>query len=58
MWTLTGVEVWTRLKPESDLSESGFVRVHTSTPVSVHTGQSPALSLSVLESVLNGISAL
>ena len=41
-----------------DLSESGFIRVHTSTPVSVHTGQSPALSLSVLESVLNGISAL
>jgi hypothetical protein len=42
----------------TDLSESGFIRVHTSTPVSVHTGQSPALSLSVLESVLNGISAL
>jgi hypothetical protein len=42
----------------TDLSESGLVRVHTSTPVSVHTGQSPALSLSVLESVLNGISAL
>ena len=37
---------------------SGYIRVHTSTPVSVHTGQSPALSLSVLESVLNGISAL
>ena len=32
--------------------------LHSSTPVSVHTGQSPALSLSVLESVLNGISAL
>lgn len=42
----------------TDLAESGFLRVHTSTPVSVHTGQSPALSLSVLESVLNGISAL
>ncbi|MCU1431328.1 MAG: hypothetical protein JWP95_433 [Actinotalea sp.] len=42
----------------TDLSEAGFIRVHTSTPVSVHTGQSPALSLSVLESVLNGISAL
>lgn len=42
----------------TDLSESGYIRVHTSTPVSVHTGQSPALSLSVLESVLNGISAL
>jgi hypothetical protein len=42
----------------TDLAESNHVRVHTSTPVSVHTGQSPALSLSVLESVLNGISAL
>ncbi len=42
----------------TDLADSGFIRVHTSTPVSVHTGQSPALSLSVLESVLNGISAL
>ncbi len=42
----------------TDLSESGHLRIHTSTPVSVHTGQSPALSLSVLESVLNGISAL
>jgi hypothetical protein len=42
----------------TDLAESQHVRVHTSTPVSVHTGQSPALSLSVLESVLNGISAL
>ncbi|MBO1753461.1 DUF742 domain-containing protein [Actinotalea sp. BY-33] len=41
-----------------DLAESQHLRVHTSTPVSVHTGQSPALSLSVLESVLNGISAL
>ena len=42
----------------TDLAESKYIRVHTSTPVSVHTGQSPALSLSVLESVLNGISAL
>ncbi len=42
----------------SDLVEAGFVRVHGSSPVEVRTGQSPALSLSVLESVLNGISAL
>lgn len=42
----------------TDLADSQHIRVHTSTPVSVHTGQSPALSLSVLESVLNGISAL
>ena len=42
----------------TDLADSQHLRVHTSTPVSVHTGQSPALSLSVLESVLNGISAL
>jgi hypothetical protein len=42
----------------TDLADSKHVRVHMSTPVSVHTGQSPALSLSVLESVLNGISAL
>lgn len=42
----------------TDLAEAQYIRVHTSTPVSVHTGQSPALSLSVLESVLNGISAL
>jgi hypothetical protein len=42
----------------TDLSDAQLIRVHTSTPVSVHTGQSPALSLSVLESVLNGISAL
>ncbi|WP_225755551.1 DUF742 domain-containing protein [Actinotalea sp. Marseille-Q4924] len=42
----------------TDLSDAQYIRVHTSTPVSVHTGQSPALSLSVLESVLNGISAL
>lgn len=42
----------------SDLVEAGFVRVHGSSPVEVRTGRSPALSLSVLESVLNGISAL
>ncbi|RMI04721.1 DUF742 domain-containing protein [Cellulomonas triticagri] len=42
----------------SDLVDAGFVRVHTSQPVETTTGQSPALSLSVLESVLNGISAL
>jgi hypothetical protein len=42
----------------SDLADAGFVRVHASDPVEVTTGQSPALSLSVLESVLNGISAL
>ena len=42
----------------TDLADSQYIRVHTSQPVSVHTGQSPALSLSVLESVLNGISAL
>ncbi len=42
----------------SDMSDSEFVRIHSSSPMDVHTGQSPALSLSVLESVLNGISAL
>ena len=42
----------------SDMSESEFIRIHSSSPMDVHTGQSPALSLSVLESVLNGISAL
>ncbi len=42
----------------SDLSDQQYVRVHTSQPMDVNTGQSPALSLSVLESVLNGISAL
>ncbi|MEV7973700.1 DUF742 domain-containing protein [Cellulomonas sp. NPDC089187] len=42
----------------SDLVEAGYVRVHGSTPAEVRTGQSPALSLRVLESVLNGISAL
>lgn len=42
----------------ADLSDAKYIRVHTSQPVEVNTGQSPALSLSVLESVLNGISAL
>ncbi|QCB92424.1 DUF742 domain-containing protein [Cellulomonas shaoxiangyii] len=42
----------------SDLTDANYVRVHTSQPVEVNTGESPALSLSVLESVLNGISAL
>ena len=42
----------------ADLADLEFVRVHSSMPVSLHTGQSPALSLSVLESVLNGIAAL
>ena len=42
----------------SDLADAGFIKVHTSDPVEATTGQSPALSLSVLESVLNGISAL
>lgn len=42
----------------SDLADQQFIRVHSAQPVEVHTGESPALSLSVLESVLNGISAL
>jgi hypothetical protein len=42
----------------SDMADQEYVRVHTSQPVDVNTGESPALSLSVLESVLNGISAL
>lgn len=42
----------------SDLADVGYIKVHTSDPVEAKTGQSPALSLSVLESVLNGISAL
>ena len=33
----------------SDLADAKYIRVHTSQPVEVHTGQSPALSLSVLE---------
>jgi hypothetical protein len=42
----------------SDLSDQQYVRVHSTQPLDVETGQSPALSLSVLESVLNGIAAL
>lgn len=42
----------------ADLADAKYVRVHTSTPVDVRTGQSPDLSMSVLESVLNGLSAL
>ena len=42
----------------ADLADARYIRVHTSQPVDVNTGQSPALYLSVLESVLNGISAL
>ena len=45
----------------ADMQEEGHVTVHTSTPVNVHTGHGSSnsgLSLSVLESVLNGISAL
>lgn len=44
----------------ADLSDDGYLTVHASAPVNVHTGhgQNPALSLSVLESVLNGISTL
>ncbi|WP_029291795.1 DUF742 domain-containing protein [Cellulomonas sp. HZM] len=42
----------------SDMADQHLVRVHSSQPVEVNTGESPALSLSVLESVLNGISAL
>lgn len=48
----------------SDLADEGFLKVHTGAPVNVHTGhgqtghQNPALSLSVLESVLDGIVSL
>ncbi len=45
----------------ADMQADGLVTVHTSTPVNVHTGHGSTqsgLSLSVLESVLNGISAL
>ncbi|ROS79202.1 DUF742 domain-containing protein [Cellulomonas sp. PhB143] len=45
----------------ADLSDDGYVTVHTSTPVNVHTGHGgngSGMSLSVLESVLNGISTL
>ncbi|MDO8145723.1 MULTISPECIES: DUF742 domain-containing protein [Isoptericola] len=45
----------------ADMQEEGHITVHTSAPVNVHTGHGSnhsGLSLSVLESVLNGISAL
>jgi len=42
----------------ADLADADYVRVHTSAPVDVKNGQSSSLSMSVLESVLNGISAL
>ncbi len=45
----------------ADMQEEGHITVHTSAPVNVHTGHgstNSGLSLSVLESVLNGISAL
>lgn len=42
----------------SDMAEAKYIRVHGTAAVAVHTGQSPALSMDVLESVLNGISAL
>ncbi|MCB7135063.1 DUF742 domain-containing protein [Cellulosimicrobium marinum] len=45
----------------ADLQEDNYVTVHTSTPLNVHTGHGSnhsGLSLSVLESVLNGISTL
>jgi len=42
----------------ADLADAKYVRIHTTSAADVQTGQSPALSLSVLESVLNGISAL
>ena len=41
-----------------DLSEAHYLKIYLSMPIGPQTGQSPALSLSVLESVLNGISAL
>lgn len=46
----------------ADLVEDNYVAVHTSAPLDVHTGHGSnnpsGLSLSVLESVLNGISTL
>ncbi|MBD5785920.1 DUF742 domain-containing protein [Cellulosimicrobium terreum] len=45
----------------ADLQEDRYITVHTSTPLNVHTGHGSnhsGLSLSVLESVLNGISTL
>ncbi|WP_265521673.1 DUF742 domain-containing protein [Oerskovia flava] len=45
----------------ADLADDNYLTVHTSTPLNVHTGHGSSnsgLSLSVLESVLNGISTL
>ena len=45
----------------ADLQEDNYITVLTSTPLNVHTGHGSnhsGLSLSVLESVLNGISTL
>ncbi|GAA1407973.1 DUF742 domain-containing protein [Oerskovia turbata] len=45
----------------ADLAEENYLTVHTSTPLNVHTGHGSSnsgLSLSILESVLNGISTL
>jgi len=42
----------------ADLADAKYVRVHTAAPMAVQSGWSQALSLSALESVLNGISAL
>ena len=45
----------------ADLQEDNYITVHTSTPLNVHTGHGSnhsGLSLSVLVSVLNGISTL
>jgi hypothetical protein len=41
----------------ADLADAKYVRVHSSSPADVRNGL-PVLSLSVLESVLNGLSAL
>ena len=45
----------------ADLAEESYIVVHTTAPLNVHTGNGSnysGLSLSVLESVLNGISTL
>ena len=42
----------------ADLADAKYVRVHITTPATVDDGLFPSLSLSVLESVLNGISTL
>lgn len=41
-----------------DLADEALLRVHATAPAQLRTDQTPALSLHVLESVLNGISAL